>query len=754
MAYLVNSARLSSISLNGVDYTPNLISWTCNDSSAFKNGLIQTTGSVVLGTVPGSSLEDYDRNLFKRGQEVILSVTYPDGTTERHPRGLMYVVGVSYEPESESIIVETACRIAMAALTDKTDALVSLPSVPLDPARKQDYQNISSALAAEGKVAYQDNQGNLITVDFFGSDSSAGFEAGDWVSVLGETALSVAPLAGSSPLPDGIKLSYQVPTSTVVDETDQGDQESSNKTQEDTVESYYFLTYPATVYVREGDGQLPGDTTDGSVPNPVDTGCGNTPTQPGDNGQGNCNDNYTLSQTPLTIPAYKRQLTRTNYKGPGGQVSTRYSEVRGPALEANQQYYADKFAYCRYVWATACQPNGGCDTDGTQEILLGYTEQTNSYGDSGELVSTVTDTYIPTLAAAQPFDWRSGVVAGAPQNFQELSTSTMFRSQRRIEDFSTEGNANVTTVTTYTSNTARQSGISSGKLDAMEGQRTLEVRKSTTITGSPVRPDTVNTVETATEDKEVTLLLFGTSYVTPPAESGPYYLKESVPVPVLYENEAEIDSFIGKYSTALTLFTKGDALGLQVGESLRKEIADTWKPGAPFRYCDPYKSKISAMRMDATTWSVDSNQSVLVTSGLWLGFSDGTLNIPSNVRGNSTPTMGGGGDPTPPPGAGAPPSVDSETVVSPGAQGWEVDIQIYTDTPVTTYGNQDGVLPPLPTGDNTEINQQQTMMCYVKGILVQPGGLSSPDGDGGIPLSLRGSLILSNAVVVDGDLFA
>lgn len=752
MAYLVNSARLSSISVNGVDYTPNLISWTCSDSSAFKNGLIQTTGSVTLGTVPGSSLEDYDRNLFRRGQEVLLDVTYPDGTTARHPRGLLYVVGVSYEPESESIVIETACRIAMAGLTDQTAAVSALPSTPLDPARKNDYQNIASALAAEGKAAYQDNQGNLVVVDFFGNDSAAGFDPGDWVSVLGGTALSVSPLAGASPLPDGIKISYQVPTSAIVDEDDQGDQESSNKTQTDSVESYYFLTYPATIYVREGNGELPGDISDGSIPQPTDSGCGNTPTQPGDNGQGNCNDNYNLTQTPLVIPAYKRQLSITKYKGPGGQVSTRYSEVRGPALEANQQYYADKFAYCRYTWATACQPNGGCDTDGTQEILLGYTEQTNTYGNAGELVSTVTDTYIPTLAAAQPFDWRSGVVAGAPQNFQTLSTSTMFRSQRRIEEFTTEGNTNVTTVTTFTSNTARQSGISSGDLDAMAGQQTKEVRKSTTITGSSVRPDTVNTIETATEDKEITLVLFGTPYVTPPPESGPYYLEEKVPVPVLYEDAEQVEAFVSNYAQILSFFIKGDALGLQVGESLRKEIADNWKPGCPFRYCDPYKNRISAMRMDATSWSVDSSQSVLVTSGLWLGFSDGVLSIPSNIQGNSTPGMGG--SPTPPPGAGPPPSVDDENNVSPGAQGWDVDIHIYTDTPVLTYGNQDGVLPPIPTGDDVEVTQKQTMMCYVRGLMTESGGLGSATGGGGIPLALNGNLILSSAVVVDGDLFA
>lgn len=755
MPYLVNKTRVSSLTINGTDYTANLSNWSCSDTSAYKNGLIQTTGAMVLQTLTGTSLEDYDRNLFRRGQPIVLDVTFPDGTTSRHPRGLLYVVSVSYSPESETIEVEMACRIALASLTDQTSTLASLPSITLDPARKNDYQNIAMALAAEGKAAYQDNTGNLVVVNFFGTDDTDGIEEGSWVSVLGETTLSAAPLAGGSALPDGIKLSYQVPVATIVDEEDQANQESENKTQITETDSYYFLTYPATIYTRSGDGELPGSVTDGSTPTATDSGCGNTPEQPGDNGAGSCNNNYVLSQDPVTVPAYKRQEARTEYKGPGGQVSSRYSEVRGPAIEANQQYYADKFAYCRYTWATACQPNGGCPLDGLNEILLGYTEQTNRYGSSGELIETVTDTYIPTLAGAQPFDWRAGVVNGAPQNFTTLSTSTMFRSQRRLEEFSKEGNTNVTKTTVWTSSTARQSGIKSGNIDALSGQKTVEIRKSTTITGNAVLPDTVNTVETSTEDRETIVQLFGTSYVTPPPEAGPYYLEDSVPVPVLYDNTSQIEAFVNKYSKSLSSFVKGDTFGLQIAETLRKEISDSWVPGCAFRYCDTYKNKISAMRMDATTWNVDSNECVLVTSGLWLGFSDGTLSLGSNVVGDSRPTMDEGGVPTPPPGADTdPPSIVGESNVSVGAQAWEVDVHIYTSVTATTYGEADGVLPPIPDGDDATIDHHSTFMCYVKGYMTEPGSLGSPDGNGGIPISLRGTLILTGAVFVDSDLFS
>ena len=155
--------------------------------------------------------------------------------------------------------------------------------------------------------------------------------------------------------------------------------------------------------------------------------------------------------------------------------------------------------------------------------------------------------------------------------------------------------------------------------------------------------------------------------------------------------------------------------------------------------------------MDATSWGVTKDECLLVTSGLWIGFSDGTVTLPSNLVGNSTPSLGNGAV-VPPPGAGGPPAVEDEVNVSPGARGWVVDINIYTETPVVTYGNNEGVLPPLPTDTNS--SAQSTFMCYVRGILTEPGSLASVDGTGGIPISLNGSLLLSGATVVDGDLFS
>jgi hypothetical protein len=107
---------------------------------------------------------------------------------------------------------------------------------------------------------------------------------------------------------------------------------------------------------------------------------------------------------------------------------------------------------------------------------------------------------------------------------------------------------------------------------------------------------------------------------------------------------------------------------------------------------------------------------------------------------------------TPPPGPGGPPTIENETTVSPGARAWEVDVHVYTDTPVFIYGNRDGVVPPLPT--DTDIRIHSTFMCYVDGIITEPGDLASLEGSGSIPLEFDGNLLLSGAVLVDDDLFS
>lgn len=68
-----------------------------------------------------------------------------------------------------------------------------------------------------------------------------------------------------------------------------------------------------------------------------------------------------------------------------------------------------------------------------------------------------------------------------------------------------------------------------------------------------------------------------------------------------------------------------------------------------------------------------------------------------------------------------------------------------------SQAGESGVI--TPPASRPEVKQRQTLVIAVSGSAVENGGVLSPDGNGSIPLSYRGQLILDNAVFVDEDLF-
>lgn len=760
MGYIANNTRATSLTIAGVEYLSNLISWQVSDASANKNGCISTAGTLVLGTKPGGVLiEDYDRNNFRRGDEVILKITIPGGAEVIHPRGRLYVVTTSYDVEQESLSIEIGCRLSLLALTEDTDdtrlaELQALVPISLDVAQES-YSNCCASFASAGQYVYQDNSGDLITGTFFAGDNFETTAPGEWVSVLGTTATSVAPLAGTEAIPDQVRLSYQVPS-------DGLNEDNKGQVDTTTTQSYYFLQYPVVFYQRQNTDATPGNpngtldnvtnVTDAPPSTGTSSSCGNTPSAPdGADQPSACNEGYTMVQSPIYLPAYRVATQVTTYDAPGGQVSRVYQETRGPRIEANQQYYADSFAYCRQTWGTACNPNGNCPTDGMEESLLSYSETINYYGSANELVRTIQDVYATLLSGAQPSDWRAGNVSGQIQQFDPtLKTNyDMYRVSRTDTRYYQENNVNIQATDTYQSTTTRGVGIKGGQnIDALSGIKTSEIRKSATITALDIQPDIVNTSTTATTEKKTTLRLFTGRFVTPPTEAGPYIVDEQIPVALLFDNEAEIDSVVSAYSDYLTRFIKGDAFGLQVGEALRDEVVNNWYPGMPFRYYDPSKDRLMAMRMDATAWGVSTQEAAFVTNGIWNGFSDGDVTIPDNLVGNSLPDMGGG---ITPPTPIVPPSVDNEDSIDSGAFAWDVDVHIMTKVEALTFGN-DGVVPPPPGDESVAANITTT--CWVEGLIAESGSLLSVNTDGSIPLDYNGSLVTVDGVVLNGDLFS
>ena len=787
MGYIVQKTRASQLLVNGADYTSSLVSFQVSDSSAYKNGLITTTGSLVLGQRQGgANIEDYDRNIFKRGVLVTLDVVEPGGTIYRHPRGYLYVMSVAYDVESEQLVVELGCKIALAYLTDKADAVLALVPIYLDPAQRT-IQNAAASFASAGEYLYQNNQGELVSGKFFEGDSSAGVAAGEWVSVLGETVVSVSPLAGGTAIPDTIELSYQIPSGLIASD-------GTGKVDTVTEDSNYFISYPATTYTRNppvgggvpgggGGGGLPPSLTIPPISNGIPSGCGNTPARPtfvptsttsGGSGIDGatyvftgsntgpapiaCAQGWTTNRTTIYLPATRSSVSTTTYGAPGAQVSFTRQEVSGPAVEANAQYFADKYAYCTSTYGYGCNPTGNCPYYGMNQILLSYTETNYEYDPaSNALRQTVQDTYRTTLSAAITSDWRSGVNNGIPQSFNgDLSETTMYRASRVITTYSQVDNANVQEITTFTSSTSRGVGISSpGSIDALQGIVTTVRRESTTNTTLDVRPDSVNSPTTATTELITDIILRTNSFQTPPTEAGEYVLEEQIPVPLLTETREEADEIVATYSNYISRFVKGDLYGLQIAEAMRAEIVSNWRPGMPFRYADTANNTISAMRMDACAWGVDQEESLVVINGIWIGFSSGSLSMGSNLVGNSRPDMtppspgGGGGTPGPAPTPQPVPDIDNDQVGQSFA--FVVDVDMYLQSYAFTY-SVDGVRPPENT--DFDIDTEISIVPYVDGFIVASGGLLSTTGTGNIPVEANGSLVTSGATVVNGNLFS
>ena len=768
MSYLINATRPTALTIGGTNYIANLVDFQVQDSSGYRNGIITTTGTITLGTNPGQSFEDYDRNDFKRGAEIVLDITFPDGTTERHPRGLLYVISTSYSPEEETVLLDVGCSLSLEKLLDdetSIEALIDLyADVPLDPAQR-DFESLSSSIAAATKVMWSDRTGSLYKEKYFEGDGYGTYASSAFVTVRGVTCLSVSPLAAAAAIPDEIELSYSYPEDGVA--TD-----NQGRIDTTTTTSDYFLRYPALTYERE----RPADDLVGSVdleippvqipPIPIPTsGCGNTPSPPSYNsststGGGTvsgsftiqvpsaCSSNYTTKSVATYVPARRIETRTSTYAGPGGQVSAAESVVYGPALEANSQYFADKYAYCVGTYASECLPNGGCALEGLSQIQLGRQTTAYEYGTANEVVKTTTATFRPTLAAAQPDDWRSGSNRGIPQDFNpNLSLTSEYLHQVVIREFSRSQNENVSTTTTFTSTASRGGGIGAA-LSAYSGIKTMEVRRSTSNVTKDLRPDSVNSATTAVETEVTRVQMHGQvgGYISP---YGPYIVKEDVPVPLLFTSQAEVDDAVNVYGDYLARFIEGDSRGLVIAESLRKQIATAWKPNMSFRYFDPKSQNLMGFRADACAWGANKDGCVIVMNGIWVADMEGSVDLGSNLEGNSEPDMSGANDPTPPTHGVTDPVVVGDTVTNKRFN-FHVDVNISLGA-VAIPSGEDGIRPIFE--ERTDIEIEQTAIIWCTARIVQPGALVTLELDGSIPLADVGSPIVDSSLIVQEDIF-
>jgi hypothetical protein len=526
------------------------------------------------------------------------------------------------------------------------------------------------------------------------------------------------------------------------------------------------------------------------------SGCGNTPAAPstpsnstgggdGEEDQGVneedpkpvvlCSDNWTTNRETVYLPATSLATTVTYYNGPAAQASMVKRNLLGAALEVNPQYFADKYAYCTLVWGTACNVNGNCPYYGLERIRQSYSYTQYYYSSvDNSLFMTVEDVYQNTLSAAVPADWRSGIVNGKPVAFRDLSYDEFYRARRTITSYKASSGLNIQTTITYNSITSRGVGIASGQsLDALDGIRTSSRRISTDNEVLDIAPDALNTPTFETESFDFEELLTeaeglpaqarqdnayganaeeeesddGNDDSTNPANDDDLItLEMRLPVPLKGTDQQVIET-VEAFSKYTNFFVKGQKYGLRIAEPLRPEIASNWYPGVPFRYYDTQNDRLIAFRADAAVWAVTPEESAMVCDGMFQGFSSGTVSVGDNLSGNSRPDMGSGT--TPPTTPSGPPSVENDLVGQ--SYAFRVKVDLYLNTSITTFFAS-GIGPT--EADDTDVKVEQSLATYCTGFIVAPGGLLATEGNGSIPIDYKGSIVSSNATIINRDLFA
>jgi len=745
MTWLVNKTRGVRLYINGVEYSDNLIQINLNDESVTGSGILPTSGSIVLGQISGgTNIEDYDKNIFLRGRPVTINVKTTSGTYIRHPRGRLFIVDSSYNPEDRQLTLDVGCKLYLASLSDNIENLIDETDFDI-PEDQQNFASLNSAIQAEGKILWQDNQGDIQKGDFYDGDGlGTNRAAGEWVSILNETAITVEPLGQGNLIPDQIELSY---------ERELTSEEIENKTDQTETFSNYFLVYPATVWTRKrpSDGLSGVDGSCGTSERPGGREsdiCGDSPIEPpGPGGKETCSCGYTSEPIKSISAVESYEININYYKGPGGQLSTSISRKYGPAVELNSQYYADLYAFCVWGYGSTCNPSGNCPLTGLAQVLQNYAQRVYEYGPGGELIRTTLDEYMNKLNCAIPSNWRTGTrsVNGMLEfkEFTVIPPDTFFLARRTITEFQYFDTATVQYERTWTSPCGSNAspGIKAGCIEATCGLMTSERRISRSSSASPDAPDRVgNGTFKETVSYTISDERYPEGYVTPPDESAPIVLQMEVPY-ALQGDPSQAAIAADNLLYYIRALKEGDARGLRITEALRSDIITDWRPGMPFRYVDVEKDKILALRMNACAWAMDPDESLVSIDGLYVGESNGTLSEGSNIEGEDGLTV-------------VYPEIDNETSVLPPRplfQTIKVNLQLQA---LMKPGGKDGNLGVVQPAGTQYIDMFTTFVCYVSGGLYEPGSLIAAGAGGSVPLTNGNTLLSSTPVPVDANLFA
>ena len=625
MAWLNNTAAECVITIDGIDYSSEFVSAQITDSSGINTGAVYTSGQFTFAELPGSQrLEDYSNTKFGRGKLIELSLTIA-GVTRPHPRSHLLLVKSAYDMQSRTLTIEAGCKLSMRNLTNDCSGLESFTIFPLPGEAEGDeneptFSDLVAAVATEGKFLYQDNKGTIQKLAFFEGDGFGSSKAdAQWVSVRDYTALSVAPLSAGAAVPDLIKVSYSWnQANNTGTDTDPG---SGKPYEEDFSESTYWLEHPANIKKLQ------------SI-------CTTLP-----DGTKQCKE--------VAINAAKKQFSVTKesssirrYGATGGSVSSESEITQGPAVEMQGSYYAELYAY------RLARNNGsssGVPLEGLNRIIQTKRERTYTYGPGGEVLKTVEKQYKTMLAAMTQNDWRAGnsrtgevfdpespptsasrgFLTNPPSNRMflesQVTTTYQYYDDRTVElQENLKSSAQCNGVGVYPPTGSR----SLQNINATNnGVKTTTKRTSM---GGLLNPDQPPRNPGGITYISKSAVYEDESRKYEPTDEGSVTLSTTMPYSVPGLPETRQRELAANYAKVLRNQLEGDAAGIRVAETMRPEIFD-YIPGMPFSFYDRIEEKLVKLRMNATGWAIAPGQAIFSTEGCFIGISNGTVNIPSNV---------------------------------------------------------------------------------------------------------------------------
>lgn len=723
MTWLINTTARPILTIGGEDFSDLLVTMTVNDQSINNTGMMLTGGQITLQENPGTHrLEDYAKTKFGRGTVVTLDLEI-DGITRRHPRGHLLLLDSTYNPEQRTQDLQVGCILTLYNLTDNITNLKGF--TPFELPEEAGFADIDSALQTEGKFLWQDNQGNILKREFFQGDGGGSNKAeAEWVSIRDYTALSSAPLGAGQVVPDTISVGYSFVWNESGGDGDTGD--DGKYFDEDETISTYWLEHPAQLKKKQIVCQVLT------------------------NGKKECRE-IVVNDAKQTFSVQKTSLTRRNYGGPGGSVKTEWSITHGPAVELQGAYYAE-----HYAWEVARQGGNysGIKLKGLETIVQNKTERTYEYGEGGEVVRTIEYQYQSMLSAMTQNDWRPGgaELTGGYDPFNPptgggrgfLTTppkEEMYLQSKVTTTYEYLDNATITyTETLQSSAQCNGVGIFPSKgprelqnIDATNNG-TLTTEKRTSREGQ-LNPDQPPRNPGGTNRVTRNGVYIEESAKYKPTAAGSVTFSTQMPFNVPSDKEAQARERASKYAKTQRALIEGDAAGIRVAEAMRPEIFGYY-PGMPFTYYDRQEQKVVKLRMNGTGWAINGSEALMSTDGCFIGLSNGSVNMGSNVPDPANPGLRS----TPQQRAAAylPPSVSGEDAIDLGRGDYDVMEVIGIDIPVAlgSYtGMGDNGAGIVPNWDEPiESTILTNYQCYVSGEVVSAEAqLLEIDGIGTIP---------------------